>query len=123
MGRGNWRASLEKDIWIESNIEEHKKMNYFKIKSYINIVNRIDKILEEINEIKKLCEKNSINLVVVFLPLQKNTYLANNLKYLKEVKSKLSLITDYWDFVELNEYTENEYYWYENSHYRPMVEM
>ncbi|MGL5355948.1 MAG: hypothetical protein ACRDAQ_05285, partial [Cetobacterium sp.] len=36
-------------------------------------------------------------------------------------KKKLLELTDYWDFAELNKFTENNYYWYEASHYRPIL--
>lgn len=119
---GKWSYSIEKDNWIENNIEEHKKLSIFKYQGEkINTNNRIENTLKEIRQIINLCEIHKIKLTVILLPLEKNTYLSNDQNYLKEIKSKLASITDYWDFIQLNEYTENPYYWYENSHYRPIL--
>lgn len=81
---------------------------------------RIDKTLEEVNEIKNVCEANNINLYVIFSPIHKTTYLANE-DIINRAKEGLSKITDFYDFAILNEITENNYYWSETIHYRLIV--
>lgn len=36
-------------------------------------------------------------------------------------KRELEKIINYWDMVKIENYTNNEYYWYEESHYRPIL--
>ena len=83
--------------------------------------NRIDEVIIEIQEIKKLCDDNNIELTVIFNPLHITTYENQNKEKLSEFKSRLAEIIDYWDFNNINEVTTNNYYWYETSHYREIV--
>lgn len=83
--------------------------------------NRIDKVINEIKQIKDLCDNNNIKLTVIFNPLHITTYENTNKEKLLEFKSKLSEITSYWDFNSINQITTNNYYWYETSHYRGIV--
>lgn len=83
--------------------------------------NRIDEVISEIQEIKKLCDDNNIELTVIFNPLHITTYENQNKEKLSEFKSRLAEIIDYWDFNNINEVTTNNYYWYETSHYREIV--
>ena len=118
LNTGKWKKEYA-DIQIESDIEAHKnKLSNIKIdKSYIN---RIDKTIEEINQIIRICEDNNINLTVIYLPLYKNTYMANK-GLINESRKELQKIISYWDMVEIKGFTNNEYYWYEESHYRPIL--
>lgn len=83
--------------------------------------NRIDEVVNEIKQIKDLCDNNNISLTVIFNPIHITTYENTNKEKLLEFKSKLSEITNYWDFNSINEITTNNYYWYETSHYREIV--
>ncbi len=83
--------------------------------------NRIDEVIREIQEIKKLCNDSNIELTVIFNPLHITTYENQNKEKLSEFKSRLAEIIDYWDFNNINEVTTNNYYWYETSHYREIV--
>ena len=89
-----------------------------KIPSTLN--NRIPKTINEIEEIIKLCKRNKINIDIIYLPLYEKTYLANS-KLIEESKKELLKITKFWDFAILDKYTTDEYYWYEESHYRPIL--
>lgn len=115
---GKWKNEYA-DVQIENDIEAHRnKLSNIKInKSYIN---RVDKTIKEINQIIKICENNNINLTVIYLPLYKNTYIANK-DLIDESRKELQKIISYWDMVEIKDFTDNEYYWYEESHYRPIL--
>lgn len=54
-------------------------------------------------------------------PIHLLTYRATNLDEFDEFKRKLADITSYYDFSGVNDITTNNYYYYETSHYRPMV--
>lgn len=113
---GKWKKEYA-DIQIENDIDTHKnKLSNIKISR--SSINRIDKTIEEINQIIKICKDNNINLTVIYLPLYKNTYIANK-DLIDESRRELQKITSYWDMVDIRDFTDNEYYWYEESHYRP----
>ena len=118
LNTGKWKKEYA-DIQIENDIEAHKnKLSNIKVdKSYIN---RVDRTIEEINRIIKICEYNNINLTVIYLRLYKNTYVANK-DLIDKSKKELQKITSYWDMVVIKGFTDNEYYWYEESHYRPIL--
>ncbi|MGL4997537.1 MAG: hypothetical protein ACRC5T_00900, partial [Cetobacterium sp.] len=121
LNTGKWSQPL-KEIEIENNLEKHNQDEIFKI-PYSNLENisRIDKTMFEIKEIIDLCKENNIKLTVIFLPLHKTTFENNNPENLNAFKNRLLELTNYWDFAELNKFTENNYYWYEASHYRPIL--
>lgn len=115
-------SSPFKEIEIEENPQKHCLSNVFEKKSGDkNLEPRINHVLDDINAIIKFCNNKNIKITIIFLPLHKTTFLQNNLENLTEFKKRLQLLTSYWDFVSLNEFTENNYYWYETSHYRPML--
>lgn len=121
LSTGKWSLPF-KEIEIEENPQEHISNGIFKIPhSNLNNISRIDKTIFEIKEIVNFCRENNINLTVIFLPLHKTTFKNNNLDNLNIFKDRLLELTSYWDFAELNKFTENNYYWYETSHYRPIL--
>ncbi len=118
LNTGKWKKEYA-DIQIENDIEAHKtKLSNIKINK--SPINRIDKTIKEINQIVKICEKNNINLTIIYLPLYKNTYMANK-DLIDKSRKELQKIISYWDMVEIKGFTDNEYYWYEESHYRPIL--
>lgn len=118
IGSGKW-ISEDKDKIIEDDFDVHKsKLSKIKINSSSN--NRIFKTIQEIREIVDLCKENNINLTVIYLPLYEKTYLANR-ELIEESKKEVLKVTSFWDFAMLDKYTTDEYYWYEESHYRPIL--
>ena len=85
---------------------------------------RLQETLAEIEAIHQLCVENGIEFGMYLGP----TYYLSYLGYgepqqaeLEEFKRRLAAIAPYWDFTGLNPVTENRYYFYEASHYRPVV--
>lgn len=115
---GKWKKEYA-DIEIEKNIKKHRE-NLSNIKINSSNGDRITETIFEIESIIKLCKKNNINLVVIYLPRYINSYNANK-EIIEKSKIELQKITNYWDFVKLDGYTNDEYYWYEESHYRPIL--
>jgi peptidoglycan/xylan/chitin deacetylase (PgdA/CDA1 family) len=67
--------------------------------------------------IKSLCEKNNINLLVLFPPMY-NEYVQNfSPGELKEVYTHLAKITDFWDF-STNSLTSDCRFFYDSTHFR-----
>lgn len=108
------------DERIESDIEGHINGEKFR-KGTPYGGNRIDKTIAEIKEIKEITAANGIELIVFINPINLLTYRANNLEEFDEFKRELAEITSYYDFSGLNDITKNNYYYYETSHYRPLV--
>ncbi len=83
--------------------------------------NRMEQAMDDLRNIKALADKHGIELTFFINPIHAVTYLHNNLEEFDEFKRQLSRITDYHDFSGLNDITVTNYYYYETSHYRPLV--
>ena len=115
---GKW-SSVYKENLVENNLENHRKeLKNKKVMSASS--NRILQTIEDINEILSICRENNINIEVIYLPLYEKTYCANE-SLIEKSKEELLKITNFWDFAVLDKYTTDEYYWYEESHYRPIL--
>jgi hypothetical protein len=108
------------DEHIERNVEEHTHGKWFS-KPFHSDGDNIVNTLTAMKEIVDLAEKNRISLVIFINPVHKTTYLDTDLKQFALFKKELAAITDYYDFSGLNSITTNNYYYYETSHYRPLV--
>lgn len=82
---------------------------------------RIPQALEELQEIKNLCDENGIELIVFINPHSVHEYEFTDPDRFSEFRQELAKITDYYDFSGFNKITTNDYYFYEFSHYRPIV--
>lgn len=110
----------EADEAIEADIEKHLKDDKFT-KPTVYRGNRIKETIAELEALKVLCAENNIELLVFINPINAVTYRDTNMQEFNAFKRQLAQITDYYDFSGLNEITTNNYYYYETSHYRPMV--
>lgn len=82
---------------------------------------RIAQTIEEIKQIKALTDQNKIELIVVMNPIHITTYMGNNREELYRFQQELVQIAPCWDFSPPSSVTTNNYYFYETSHYRPVV--
>lgn len=110
----------EPDEFIEENVEKHLHDERFKKPAHYE-GNRILETIRELQQLKKICSENGIELVVFINPINAVTYRDTNMHEFNEFKYRLAQITDYYDFSGVNDITTNNYYYYETSHYRPMV--
>lgn len=78
---------------------------------------RTSEALEEIGEIKALCEENGINLVVFTNPLHAATYKKSVENGYLEFLEGLADVTPYYNFSGFNSVTCDNRYYYETSHY------
>ena len=77
----------------------------------------IDELIADVALIKELCDKNNINLLVLFPPMY-NEYVQNfSPEELKEVYTGLAEITDFWDF-STNSLTSDYRFFYDSTHFR-----
>ncbi|MEQ8176282.1 MAG: hypothetical protein ABRQ26_14585 [Syntrophomonadaceae bacterium] len=82
---------------------------------------RIAQTIEEIRQIKALTDQNKIELILVMNPIHITTYMGNNREELYRFQQELVKIAPFWDFSAPSSVTTNNYYFYETSHYRPLV--
>lgn len=108
------------DTKIENNPEVHiNDPKFNKPMGYRG--NRIKETLEELQELKHIASQNNICLIFFINPIHKTTYLDTNMTEFQEFKQGLANISSYYDFSGVNSITSNNYYYYETSHYRPLV--
>ena len=77
--------------------------------------------LSDLKEIKKLCDKYNINLIIFITPHNHKLLDTIILEDYIEFLVRLSEISAYWDFSGYNTVTLNNENYYEYSHYRPNI--
>lgn len=108
------------DKRIEMDPDRHRKDERFLTPCHYK-GERIAETIASLQAIKDLADNYGIKLIVFFNPIHHITYLDNNMAELNEFKRELAAVTDYYDFSGLNAITTDSYYYYETSHYRPLV--
>ena len=111
---------LEVDVQIEEDIKKHLSAEKFQKPTHYE-GNRIQETIEELRQLKTICDSNGVELIVFVNPINAVTYRDTNMQEFNEFKFQLAQVTDYYDFSGLNNITTNNYYYYETSHYRPLV--
>ncbi len=109
---------------VEAFIDANKEKHISDVKftwPYLGYQNNISGAIQNLKDLKQLCYKNQINLIFVMNPTHKTTYLANNQELYFDFMKQLATISDYYDFSGINKITTNNYFYYEASHYRPIV--
>ena len=82
---------------------------------------RVKKAIEEIAQIKALCEENDINLTVLMYPIYWKTYLIYDQDQINMFKKELVDLTSFYDFYDLSEISLDQKNWFEGSHFTPSV--
>jgi len=78
---------------------------------------RIDAAINEIESIKKLCEKEDIQLRLFFYPTFYKTYVLYNQKRIAEFKRKLAAVHPFYDFYRLDDTAFDALKWHDTSHF------
>jgi len=127
---GNGMQRLDRvDEKIEKNVEAHVKSRRFQAPGKVSFdkvsqnhhMQLMEETLRNIAEIVRLSEEHGFNLYIFINPIHRMYYLQHSPELFLMFKEKLAGITDYWDFSGFNSITTNNYYYYETSHYRPLV--
>lgn len=108
------------DIDIENEPIIHINNHKFNIPTEYR-GNRIKETLNELEEINQIACKNNIQLIFFINPIHQTTYLDTNKLEFNDFKQGLASISSFYDFSGINTITINNYYYYETSHYRPIV--
>lgn len=98
----------------------HNSANKFT-KPFSYYGDRIDTTVQTMKEIISLSEKHDFQLTLFFNPLHKTTYINSGLSQSFVFKRKLAKIHPFYDFQGINFVTSNNMYYYETSHYRPII--
>ncbi|MCT7566810.1 hypothetical protein N5T96_10765 [Aliarcobacter butzleri] len=117
----NMSARKEREIYISNNQKEQKQKLQSPILLGYNENFRTNEVLNEILEFKKLCDFNNIELITMFFPQFYNVYLAYNQNEIEKFKRGLAQITEFHDFYNLDDYTFEEKYWFDTSHFVPTI--
>lgn len=98
------------------NDERFSKPSFYSEKN-----ERIKSTIAELKEIKSICDRYNIQLVLFMTPTHITTYLSNDIKNLNKFKRELVQINTFYDFSTINFYTTNNYFWRETSHARKVL--
>ena len=107
---------------IEANPEEYVKADKFQRPDTWEFdPDEFARCIQNLKEIKKLCDAHGIDLKIFFQPQHMTTYLTYDIDTMNRFKKELVEITPFWDFSGVNYVTENNYFWFETSHPRPFI--
>jgi hypothetical protein len=109
------------DDFIEKNRNKYCAQGTFTSPRIYQYQGRIDKTIEELREIITISKTHNIGVTLFIEPIHYISYLNTDPELFFDFKEKLSRLTDYYDFSGLNSVTFDNYYFYETSHYRPLV--
>ena len=76
---------------------------------------------KDIKDISDLCKQNGIHLILFTNPLYKTTYLKAVSEGYFDFLKNVAESCEFYNFSTLNNYTKNPEYYYEWSHYRPIL--
>ena len=82
---------------------------------------RVKEAVEEVAQIKKLCEAYHINLTVFMYPIYYKTYLSYDQEKIEEFKRELVKVTGFYDFYDLGDISLDQKNWFEGSHFIPSI--
>lgn len=109
------------DEWIEQHPAEHAADPKFNAPYIASGTGRVAETIDELAKLKQFADENGIETIFFINPLHHVTYRNINLNDFNELKRRLALISGYYDFSGINSVTTNNYYYYETSHFRPVV--
>jgi hypothetical protein len=112
----------KKDDFIKKDSIHHIKDPVFDLPiSQVNFHNRTGLAIAEIDSIISLCAVHNIECIFFINPMHIKNYMRLDHTEYSDFLKKLSRITDFYDFSGINSITANNYFYYETSHYRPVV--
>jgi len=111
------------DNFINSHQKQHNLDKKFSEPSWkiLKYKNRTDAVINKISEIINICNEENIELKFFINPIHITTYRKLDLHTHLNFLSKLSQITEFYDFSGINKITTNNFNYYETSHYRPFI--
>ena len=89
--------------------------------THLDVYKRQPQALEEIRQLKELCDANGIELVIFTNPMHVLTYEKAVENGYRDFLSGLAQVTDFYNFSGINDITTNNDNYLETSHYMPQV--
>lgn len=111
-----------RDRWVSNDKQKHcsqPKFNHATWAFYYQA--RVEQALEEIASLLELCKENRIEAIFYMGPMHHTTYMRQDQEAYFDFIRGLARLTAFYDFSGLNEITTDNYYYYETSHFRPIV--
>ncbi len=100
---------------IDWNKHVHEK-HFLQPSFYPEKNKRTNQVINDIRQIKQICDANNIELVLFMTPTHITTYLSDDINNLNEFKYEIAQVSDFYDFSTINFVTTNNYFWSETSH-------
>ena len=111
----------DKDEYNQKRIKENLDLKLLKLPVYPRTKKsnnlHLHKTVGVIEDIKNICEKHKINLIIFMQPFHYKNYLAMNHYEMDDYYQKLADVQPFYDFSGLNTVTTNNYYWTDVSHF------
>ncbi len=111
----------KRELNINNEINAHQQKLKTPILLNYNESFRTNEVLNEIQQFKELCNLYNIELVTIMFPQFYNVYLSYNQNEMEKFKTNLAQITTFYDFYNLFDYTFDEKYWFDTSHFVPTI--
>lgn len=111
----------KRELNINNEINAHQEKLKTPILLNYNESFRTNEVLNEIQQFKELCNLYNIELVTIMFPQFYNVYLSYNQNEMEKFKTNLAQITSFYDFYNLFDYTFEEKYWFDTSHFVPTI--
>lgn len=106
---------------LDYGVESHTDWSQAEADWTVQYANRTPQALEEIRQLKELCDANSIELVIFTNPMHVLTYEKAVENGYRDFLSGLAQVTDFYNFSGINDITTNNDNYLETSHYMPQV--
>jgi len=112
----------EVDDWIDAHPREHAEDPRFKSAPFRPAyASRTEAVLKEIGQIRDFAGEHGIDLVFFINPVHSAMRLSINQAEFSNFLEKLSAVVPFYDFSGPGPVTSDSAYFYEPSHYRPIV--
>lgn len=111
-----YRTGTE-DLTVERPFDENANVPYWA--DYYSP--RLDQVMNEIREIRDLCQEYGISLTVFTNPIHATTYAKDVEHGYLDFLEALADIVPYYNFSGFNNITLNNDYYYETSHFKPLA--
>ena len=115
----------------EDKLIEQDQLKYIRQVSNLNInradrtvspgTEALDNTLEALRTLVSICSENGINLIVATMPHNYNKLNQLDTESVMHYPREISKIIDFWNFSTYNRITLDNRYYYEWSHFRPIV--
>lgn len=115
------RTIYETGWTLDYGVESHMDWSEAKADWTVLYADRTPQALEEIRQLKELCDDNGIRLIVFTNPMHQLTYQKAMENGYREFLAGLAQVTDYYNFSGINGVTTDNGYYLETSHYKPEV--